>query len=222
MEMKKEKAEVVKQIEMNYQMFLQLVWELRQVRKMTLGSLIDNVNLAYELKRECDLLPDTKLDNRTETMSIAIDRFLKLYVGLYDLYLDAQEEGKEILDFTVEEYLSLLRNDKKKQAYEHNLQLIEGRLAKMDFKEYTVRKRENKKKFSVNKRQIKRVKEDYLEKLQTLRKKLSDDLKNGLTFDFYHKYVTGYYTCSLKTVEKSFVNQASLKQVTSPLKQFLR
>ncbi len=219
MEMKKEKAEVVKQIEMNYQMFLQLVWELRQVRKMTLGSLIDNVNLAYELKRECDLLPDTKLDNRTETMSIAIDRFLKLYVGLYDLYLDAQEEDKEILDFTVEEYLSLLRNDKKKQAYEHNLQLIEGRLAKMDFKEYTVRKRENKKKFSVNKRQIKRVKGDYLEKLQTLRKKLSDDLKNGLTFDFYHKYVTGYYTCSLKTVEKSFVNQASLKQVTSPLKE---
>ena len=41
MEMKKEKAEVVKQIEMNYQMFLQLVWELRQVRKMTLGSLIE-------------------------------------------------------------------------------------------------------------------------------------------------------------------------------------
>ena len=219
MKMKQEQEDIVKQVEMNYQLFLQLIWQLRQVRKMTLSSLIDNVNLAYELKRECDLLSDTKLNKRTETMSIAIDRFLKLYVGLYDLYLDVQEENKDNLDFTVEEYLSLLRNDKKKQAYEHNLQSIENCLAKIDFKEYVLKEKENKKKFSINKRQIRRVKEDYLKKLQTIRKKLSDDLKNGLTFDFYYRYKTGYYTRSLKRVEKSFLNQATLEQVSSPLKE---
>ena len=213
------KEEIVKQIETNYQMFLQLVWELRQVKKMTLRSFIDNVSVAYELKRECDEYPDIQLDNRTQKMSIAIERFLKLYVGLYDLYLDVQEEDKEIFDFTVEEYLTLLCEDKKKDAYQHNIQLIENRLAKIDFKDYIVKKKNSKKTIFNNERQIKQVKGDYLSKLQTVRKKLSRDLKNGFTFDFYYKYMTGYYSRSLKTIEKSFVHQATLKQVTSPLKE---
>lgn len=213
------KEEIIKQIETNYQMFLQLVWELRQVKNMTLRSFIDNVSIAYELKRECNEYPDIKLDNRTEKMSIAIERFLKLYVGLYDLYLDVQEEDNETLKFTVEEYLTLLRDDKKKDAYQHNIQLIENRLAKIDFKDYIVKKKNSKKTIFNNERQIKQIKGDYLSKLQTVRKKLSRDLKNGFTFDFYYKYMTGYYSRSLKVIEKSFVNQATLKQVTSPLKE---
>ena len=213
------KEEIIKQIETNYQMFLQLVWELRQVKNMTLRSFIDNVSIAYELKRECNEYPDIKLDNRTEKMSIAIERFLKLYVGLYDLYLDVQEEDNETLKFTVEEYLTLLRDDKKKDAYQHNIQLIENRLAKIDFKDYIVKKKNSKKTIFNNERQIKQIKGDYLSKLQTVRKKLSRDLKNGFTFDFYYKYMTGYYSRSLKAIEKSFVNQATLKQVTSPLKE---
>lgn len=213
------KEEIIKQIETNYQMFLQLVWELRQVKNMTLRSFIDNVSIAYELKRECNELPDIQLDNRTEKMSIAIERFLKLYVGLYDLYLDVQEEDNETLKFTVEEYLTLLRDDKKKDAYQHNIQLIENRLAKIDFKDYIVKKKNSKKTIFNNERQIKQIKGDYLSKLQTVRKKLSRDLKNGFTFDFYYKYMTGYYSRSLKVIEKSFVNQATLKQVTSPLKE---
>ena len=181
------KEEVVKQIETNYQMFLQLVWELRQVKNMTLRSFIDNVSIAYELKRECNELPDIQLDNRTQKMSIAIERFLKLYVGLYDLYLDVQEEDNETLKFTVEEYLALLRDDKKKDAYQHNIQLIENRLAKIDFKDYIVKKKNSKKTIFNNERQIKQIKGDYLSKLQTVRKKLSRDLKNGFTFDFYYK-----------------------------------
>ena len=212
------KEEVVKQIETNYQMFLQLVWELRQVKNMTLRSFIDNVSIAYELKRECNELPDIQLDNRTQKMSIAIERFLKLYVGLYDLYLDVQEEDNETLKFTVEEYLTLLRDDKKKDAYQHNIQLIENRLAKIDFKDY-VKKKKKKKLLLGNDRQIGQVKGDYLTKLQTVRKKLSRDLKHGLTFNFYHKYVTGYYSRSLKAIEKSFVRHATLEQVTSPLKE---
>lgn len=213
------KEEIIKQIETNYQMFLQLVWELRQVKNMTLRSFIDNVSIAYELKRECNEYPDIKLDNRTEKMSIAIERFLKLYVGLYDLYLDVQEEDNETLKFTVEEYLTLLRDDKKKDVYQHNIQLIENRLAKIDFKDYIVKKKNSKKTIFNNERQIKQIKGDYLSKLQTVRKKLSRDLKNGFTFDFYYKYMTGYYSRSLKAIEKSFVNQATLKQVTSPLKE---
>lgn len=213
------KEEIIKQIETNYQMFLQLVWELRQVKNMTLRSFIDNVSIAYELKRECNEYPHIKLDNRTEKMSIAIERFLKLYVGLYDLYLDVQEEDNETLKFTVEEYLTLLRDDKKKDAYQHNIQLIENRLAKIDFKDYIVKKKNSKKTIFNNERQIKQIKGDYLSKLQTVRKKLSRDLKNGFTFDFYYKYMTGYYSRSLKVIEKSFVNQATLKQVTSPLKE---
>ena len=213
------KEEIIKQIETNYQMFLQLVWELRQVKNMTLRSFIDNVSIAYELKRECNEYPDIKLDNRTEKMSIAIERFLKLYVGLYDLYLDVQEEDNETLKFTVEEYLTLLRDDKKKDAYQHNIQLIENRLAKIDFKDYIVKKKNSKKTIFNNERQIKQIKGDYLSKLQTVRKKLSRYLKNGFTFDFYYKYMTGYYSRSLKVIEKSFVNQATLKQVTSPLKE---
>lgn len=213
------KEEIIKQIETNYQMFLQLVWELRQVKNMTLRSFIDNVSIAYELKRECNELPDIQLDNRTQKMSIAIERFLKLYVGLYDLYLDVQEEDNETLKFTVEEYLALLRDDKKKDAYQHNIQLIENRLAKIDFKDYIVKKKNSKKTIFNNERQIKQIKGDYLSKLQTVRKKLSRDLKNGFTFDFYYKYMTGYYSRSLKVIEKSFVNQATLKQVTSPLKE---
>ena len=213
------KEEIIKQIETNYQMFLQLVWELRQVKNMTLRSFIDNVSIAYELKTECNEYPDIKLDNRTEKMSIAIERFLKLYVGLYDLYLDVQEEDNETLKFTVEEYLTLLRDDKKKDAYQHNIQLIENRLAKIDFKDYIVKKKNSKKTIFNNERQIKQIKGDYLSKLQTVRKKLSRDLKNGFTFDFYYKYMTGYYSRSLKVIEKSFVNQATLKQVTSPLKE---
>lgn len=213
------KEEIIKQIETNYQMFLQLVWELRQVKNMTLRSFIDNVSIAYELKRECNEYPDIKLDSRTEKMSIAIERFLKLYVGLYDLYLDVQEEDNETLKFTVEEYLTLLRDDKKKDAYQHNIQLIENRLAKIDFKDYIVKKKNSKKTIFNNERQIKQIKGDYLSKLQTVRKKLSRDLKNGFTFDFYYKYMTGYYSRSLKAIEKSFVNQATLKQVTSPLKE---
>lgn len=213
------KEEIIKQIETNYQMFLQLVWELRQVKNMTLRSFIDNVSIAYELKRECNEYPDIKLDNRTEKMSIAIERFLKLYVGLYDLYLDVQEEDNETLKFTVEEYLTLLRDDKKKDAYQHNIQLIENRLAKIDFKDYIVKKKNSKKTIFNNERQIKQIKGNYLSKLQTVRKKLSRDLKNGFTFDFYYKYMTGYYSRSLKVIEKSFVNQATLKQVTSPLKE---
>ena len=213
------KEEIIKQIETNYQMFLQLVWELRQVKNMTLRSFIDNVSIAYELKRECNEYPDIKLGNRTEKMSIAIERFLKLYVGLYDLYLDVQEEDNETLKFTVEEYLTLLRDDKKKDAYQHNIQLIENRLAKIDFKDYIVKKKNSKKTIFNNERQIKQIKGDYLSKLQTVRKKLSRDLKNGFTFDFYYKYMTGYYSRSLKVIEKSFVNQATLKQVTSPLKE---
>ena len=213
------KEEIIKQIETNYQMFLQLVWELRQVKNMTLRSFIDNVSIAYELKRECNELPDIQLDNRTQKMSIAIERFLKLYVGLYDLYLDVQEEDNETLKFTVEEYLTLLRDDKKKDAYQHNIQLIENRLAKIDFKDYIVKKKNSKKTIFNNERQIKQIKGDYLSKLQTVRKKLSRDLKNGFTFDFYYKYMTGYYSRSLKVIEKSFVNQATLKQVTSPLKE---
>ena len=119
------KEEITKQIETNYQMFLQLVWELRHVKKMTLRSFLDNVNVAYELKRECDGLSDIKLDNRTQKMFIAIERFLNLYGGLYDLYLDVQEEDKETFNFTVEEYLASLRDAKKKNAYQHNIQLIE-------------------------------------------------------------------------------------------------
>lgn len=213
------KEEIIKQIETNYQMFLQLVWELRQVKNMTLRSFIDNVSIAYELKRECNEYPDIKLDSRTEKMSIAIERFLKLYVGLYDLYLDVQEEDNETLKFTVEEYLTLLRDDKKKDVYQHNIQLIENRLAKIDFKDYIVKKKNSKKTIFNNERQIKQIKGDYLSKLQTVRKKLSRDLKNGFTFDFYYKYMTGYYSRSLKAIEKSFVNQATLKQVTSPLKE---
>lgn len=213
------KEEIIKQIETNYQMFLQLVWELRQVKNMTLRSFIDNVSIAYELKRECNEYPDIQLDNRTQKMSIAIERFLKLYVGLYDLYLDVQEEDNETLKFTVEEYLTLLRDDKKKDAYQHNIQLIENRLAKIDFKDYIVKKKNSKKTIFNNERQIKQIKGDYLSKLQTVRKKLSRDLKNGFTFDFYYKYMTGYYSRSLKVIEKSFVNQATLKQVTSPLKE---
>lgn len=213
------KEEIIKQIETNYQMFLQLVWELRQVKNMTLRSFIDNVSIAYELKRECNELPDIQLDNRTQKMSIAIERFLKLYVGLYDLYLDVQEEDNETLKFTVEEYLALLRDDKKKDAYQHNIQLIENRLAKIDFKDYIVKKKNSKKTIFNNERQIKQIKGNYLSKLQTVRKKLSRDLKNGFTFDFYYKYMTGYYSRSLKVIEKSFVNQATLKQVTSPLKE---
>lgn len=212
------KEEIIKQIETNYQMFLQLVWELRQVKNMTLRSFIDNVSIAYELKRECNELPDIQLDNRTQKMSIAIERFLKLYVGLYDLYLDVQEEDNETLKFTVEEYLALLRDDKKKDAYQHNIQLIENRLAKIDFKDY-VKKKKKKKLLLGNDRQIGQVKGDYLTKLQTVRKKLSRDLKHGLTFNFYHKYVTGYYSRSLKAIEKSFVRHATLEQVTSPLKE---
>ena len=92
-------------------------------------------------------------------------------------------------------------------------------MAKIDFKDYIVKKKNSKKTIFNNERQIKQIKGDYLSKLQTVRKKLSRDLKNGFTFDFYYKYMTGYYSRSLKAIEKSFVNQATLKQVTSPLKE---
>lgn len=213
------KEDITKQIETNYQMFLQLVWELRHVKKMTLRSFLDNVNVAYELKRECDGLSDIKLDNRTQKMFIAIERFLNLYGGLYDLYLDVQEEDKETFNFTVEEYLASLRDAKKKKAYQHNIQLIENRLAKIDFKDYMVKKKKTKKTIFNYERQIKQVRGDYLAKVQTVRKKLSRDLKNGLTFDFYYKYITGYYSLSLKSIEKSFFHQATLKQATSSLNE---
>ena len=207
--MKREK--IIKQMVMNDQMILQSVWELRYLKKLSIPSFLANVNVAYEIKRDSERLYSSLSDEQKQEVDQLykeIKYYLHLYERIYPLFLALQEEENDI---TIGEYLSTL-DDPNKNTFSDDVQFVLEDIARIAYLKKQTAK--HVKRSYHGKRQERKLKYEYRQKLKRLKRNLCSDLKEGFTFHVYHNYDRNYYSRSLLAIEKYFLNKASVRQAS--------